>query len=89
VGSVTLQPGNQFQMNEWVFANGKLQTVNGSGSFTVGTDCSIQLTFSPSTGGTTAPVPTSFKGLLVNNGSGFVTIQPDTTSTITGTFVAQ
>jgi len=86
---VTLQPGNQFQMNEWVFSNGKLQTVNANGSFTVGTDCSIQLTFTPSTGGATVPAPTSFKGLLVNNGSGFVTIQPDTTSTITGNFVAQ
>jgi hypothetical protein len=89
VGSVTLQPNSAFSLREWVFSNKQLQTVTANGTYTVGTDCSIQLTFSPSTGGTTVPAPTSFRGVLVNGATGLVTLQPDTTSTIIGEFIAQ
>jgi hypothetical protein len=90
-------PNNGFRLSEWVFSNGNLQSVQTTGTFAVGTDCSLKLTFdangSTVNGGTTGAffvAPTSFRGLLVNPGTGgLVALQPDTTSTITGQFIAQ
>jgi hypothetical protein len=72
-----------------------LNTVTARGTYTIGNDCSIRLTFmedtsSGGTGATSRP-PVAFRGLLVSRNGGVLSIQPESsqTSVITGTFITQ
>jgi hypothetical protein len=83
-------------LHEWVFQNNAVQAFTALGTYTVGSDCSLALSFSNSTGGTTGgtgsatfTAPLSFKGSLVSPTTGLLVIQPDSLTTITGEFVAQ
>jgi hypothetical protein len=94
VGSLTLENNQGFALKEWVFSAGKLQTINTSGTYSVGFDCSLKLTINNSAsanGGTTGAAlsPVAFQGLLVNKNGGVIALQPDAGTTITGSFVAQ
>lgn len=103
VGELQLNGNGGFMMKEWIFQNGANTPVTASGSYTVGTDCSLSLSFAApnlTSGATTgalgsgtkiAPVtaPVTFRGALVNSNTGVIIIQPNSFSTITGEFVAQ
>lgn len=92
VGTITLLPNSGFQLREWIFSNGSLQSVNATGTFTTGTNCTISLAFnagaSSATGGPFR-APTTFRGILTGEGVGVVAVQPDATSTFTGEFIGQ
>jgi hypothetical protein len=84
-----------FVLTEWVLSNGAVSRQMATGTYTIGSDCSLRLTFSPlQSGGSTgsiANLPTSFRGLLVSNSQGLVSFQPtaSSTNTVTGVFVNQ
>jgi len=75
--------------------NGSVQPVTASGSYTVGQNCNISLTFSQNanggTTGSTSGLPTAFNGLLVSNTSGIIAVQPDSTAgdTVAGVVIDQ
>jgi len=92
-------------MKEWIYNNGGIQTATATGSYTVGQDCRLQLTFS-STGNTatgnnsTFQAPTTFLVSLSriatfgNTGvntpaSGTLIVTPMNLSSVVGTFLPQ
>lgn len=95
IGSIQLNNDNTFQLKEWLFSNGKVQTLNNVGSYSVSADCSLSLSFASGSGGTTGAVgaglttPVTFRGALVNSVSGQLVLQPDAQTTLTGQFIAQ
>jgi hypothetical protein len=57
VGRLQLNGQGGFMMQEWVYQYGKTTASNLSGTYTIGSDCSLSLTFNPSSaGGVTAPI---------------------------------
>jgi hypothetical protein len=90
-------------MRQWVYSNGTVQAFTAGGTYSVGSDCRLQLTFAPnsSTGGTTGSVsfntPVTFQAALNNQsnalnnvpGEGFLVIQPMNVTTVVGTFIQQ
>jgi hypothetical protein len=81
-------------LTEWVLSNGTVSRQMATGTYTIGSDCSLQLTISPplsgGTPGSIANLPTSFRGLLVSNTQGLVSFQPTASSnTVTGVFINQ
>jgi hypothetical protein len=75
VGQLQLDGQGGFTMREWVYQYGKTTTTALSGTYTVGSDCGLSLTFAPSANGRTATVitaPLTFKGGLVNATGTFV-----------------
>ena len=95
IGSLFLDGQGGFDMTEWMSANGSVQPLKSSGTYTIGLDCSIKLTFAPSTSGgttgSTSGLPTAFRGLLVSDSSGLIAVQPDQTvgDTVTGVVINQ
>jgi hypothetical protein len=70
-------------MEEAILPSGAVQRVNSTDTYTVGTDCSLRLSFLPGgtglvAGGVTGPFapPSVFGGLLVDNTSGIIGLQP-------------
>jgi hypothetical protein len=82
-------------MTASVLANNSLQRITGAGTYTVGSDCSIKLTFTSGSpaGGTTDLTsflaPLAFRGLLVDPNGGVLSLQPTSSSVLTGQFAAQ
>jgi len=92
-------------MREWIYSGGRTTSVAAAGTYTVGQDCTLSLTFgstgNTSTGGATFQAPTSFRATLDSSsstgqtgqgtqaGTGSVIIQPVSLNTIIGRFVAQ
>lgn len=92
IGSIRLDGQGGFAMQEWLYQNGAASTVSLTGTYTVGTDCSLSLTFTPTSGGTattsiTAPV--SFTGGLMMATTGLITVQSAALTTATGPFISQ
>jgi len=87
LGSVQLNPDGGFALKSWQFSNGSLQSVTSTGTYTIGFDCSVRLTFNPTASGTPAPI--ALRGLLVDQDTGIFTAQPDTSNTLTGEFIVQ
>jgi len=84
-------------MRQWTYSGGRTQTFNGSGTYAVGTDCTLSLTFvaaTPTTGGATgaASAPTAFKATLnstTNSVRGLLILEPVNVATVSGRIVAQ
>jgi hypothetical protein len=96
VGQIQLNADGSFSLHEWISQNGKVQPVTTTGTYKIGSDCSLSLSFASSSGGTTGAVgggsftaPVMFRGALVNATSGLLVVQPDALTTVTGQFVAQ
>jgi hypothetical protein len=91
VGSISIDGNGNFVLSQTVYQNGALSRNTAQGTYTVGVDCSLQLKFNTgsgaSTGGFTPPV--LLRGLVLNNTSGSLAIQPTATDAITGTFTNQ
>lgn len=88
VGSLALDGQGAFTMKEWFSsATGTAQLANASGTYAIGADCSIKLTFQTSDKG----APVAFRGLLVSGSSGLIMVQTDQTATdlVPGTLISQ
>ena len=86
LGSVQLNSDGGFSLRSWQFSNGTLQTVSSTGTYSIGNDCSVRLTFAPTATG--SPSPIALRVFLVDQETGILTAQPDA-SKLTGSFVAQ
>lgn len=73
VGELQLNGQGGFVMQEWVYQYGKTTATTLSGTYTVGSDCSLSLTFTTPSGARSLTAP----------------LQPSALSAITGTFLAQ
>lgn len=86
VGTVTLNSDGGFMVAGWVTAAGSVQSVKAGGRYTIGSDCSLKLTFS---GTPPSGTPTTLRGFLVNHGQGVFSIQPGAQATVTGQLFGQ
>jgi len=90
VGSISLDGSGGFTLTEWAFASGAPTKATSTGTYTVGLNCSLQLTFNPSTTATTGALAgAQFQGLLVTDAGGLVVTQGSTPSVFTGQLIAQ
>ena len=95
VGWLTLDGQGGFTLMEWALSNGSVQPVTASGSYAVGQNCNISLTFSQNANGgatgSSGGLPTASDGLLVGHTSGIIAVQPDSTAgdTVTGVVIDQ
>jgi hypothetical protein len=96
IGTLQLNSDGTFSMKQWTFQNGKMQPATATGTYAIGTDCGLSLTFAKPQGGTTGAAgsttftaPVLFRGALVNPTSGTLVVQPDTLTTVTGQFIQQ
>jgi hypothetical protein len=85
IGSVTLNPDGSFTFRGWTFANGSTQSVTTNGTYTIGLDCSLRLNGAAVSSGS----PLSLRGLLIDQQTGVISIQADSSNTLTGQFVVQ
>ena len=86
LGAISLDPNGGFSLRGWVTSGTSVQSVTAGGSYTIGTDCSLRLTFASPTA---AGVPTSLRGIIINQQAGVFSIQPDNSTTLTGAFASQ
>jgi hypothetical protein len=89
LGTINVDGNGGFAMSAWVYNGSSVKQVTGVGSYSIGTDCSLKLSFNAAlTSGTGLP---SIKSLLLNGSSGGLAVQADssTSNIITGQFVAQ
>ena len=95
IGELQLNGQGGFSMQEWVYEGTIVVPATLTGTYTVGSNCTLSLTFA--TGGTSSAAgvtsailaPVSFTGGLLNGSTGLLTVQPNATSTVTGAFVSQ
>jgi hypothetical protein len=91
IGSLSLNGSGMFTMSQSLYNASGIQRSTSSGTYTVGGDCSVSLSFSSATGASSSNfvAPTSFKLLMIDATTGFISTQPDSTTTLTGTLIAQ
>jgi hypothetical protein len=88
VGSLALDGIGNFNLAQSLVTSAGAQKSTASGTYTVGGDCSVTLKFnSPSN--SSFVIPASFKILMIDSTTGMLALQPDSTSTLTGTLVGQ
>jgi hypothetical protein len=92
IGYITLN-ATTFTITAWAYQNGTVQTANTSGTYTMGSNCSLQLTIPASSGGSPTPTafspPATLSGILVSPTSGLVSLQTSGSGVITGPLIAQ
>ena len=103
MGIVALNNDGTFSLRQWTYSGGRTQSATATGTYTVGTDCTLALTFSSgtpgggSTGGASFQAPTTFRGILHNTATsgrgadaarGSLILQPVNVSTVVGRFVS-
>ena len=90
-GTLNLSGSGTFTMAESLFNASGVTRSTASGTYTVGGDCSVSLTFSKDTGSNSSNfvAPSSFKFLMTDASNGLLAIQPDSATTITGTLSSQ
>jgi hypothetical protein len=79
-------------MTQTSISNGAVTRSKGGGTYVVGTDCSLKLSFSSGFPGTTSNfvAPTSIGGLTSDSTGGVLVTQPTSgSSPVTGTFIVQ
>jgi len=96
---VNLSDSGTFVVREWIYNNGAVQAVTANGTYTVSSDCRLQLTFASGTAGggnVSFSAPVTFTGSLnqaVANGrptsTGSLVVQPANVTTVVGRFIAQ
>jgi len=91
IGSLSVTGNGQFALSQSLYNSGGIQRSTASGTYTVGTDCSLTLKFSttPGANSTNFVAPTSFRALMVDSGNGLLAIQPDSGTLVTGSLIAQ
>lgn len=88
VGYIALTPTG-FSVTEWSYQNGTVQPLTAAGTYTVGNNCSLQLTFNSSSTGAGFVAPAAFNGIMVNTNSGLISLQTSNNTVVTGQFIAQ
>jgi hypothetical protein len=81
-----------FTFTSTSISGGTVSRAKGGGTYTVGADCSLKLSFSSSFPGTTTnfKAPLSISGLTTDSSGGVLIQQPNaTTAPLTGTFIVQ
>ena len=89
IGTIGTDGAGNFAFTLSVAQNGSIVRTRAGGTYTVGADCSLKLTFSPNFPGTTAnfKAPSSLSGLTVDSTGGVLVIQPDSNTTLMGRFI--
>ena len=87
-GSLSLDGIGNFNLSQSLVTSAGPQKSTASGTYTVGGDCSVTLKFN-SSATSSFVVPASFKILMLDSTTGMLALQPDSTSTLTGTLVGQ
>jgi hypothetical protein len=90
-GTVSLSGSGTFTMAQSLYNATGLQRSTSSGTYTVGADCSVSLKFGTTSDAASANfvAPTSFRFLMLDATNGLLAVQPDSSTTVTGTLVAQ
>jgi hypothetical protein len=91
IGILALNGSGAFNMSQSLYNATGVQRSTSSGSYTVGGDCSVALSFSTASGSSSTGfvAPTSFRILMVNSTTGLLSTQPDAKTTLTGSVTAQ
>jgi len=91
IGVLNVSGKGEFQLSSSTYTGSGVTRSTASGTYTVGADCSVALKFSTATGANSAnfKAPSSVRILMVNSSSGMLAIQPDSSTTLTGTLSAQ
>jgi len=79
-----------FTLTQSTYSGTSVQRGNSAGTYAVGQDCSLTLTFSSSAGSSSNfTAPRSFKVLMIDPTTGRLAVQTDANTTLTGLFTAQ
>jgi hypothetical protein len=92
IGTISTDGNGSFTMTQTSISNGAVTRSKGGGTYVVGTDCSLKLSFSSGFPGTTSNfvAPTSIGGLTSDSTGGVLVTQPTSgSSPVTGTFIVQ
>ena len=91
IGAFTLNGTGAFTMSESLFTSTGTARSTSSGTYTVGGDCSLSLSFNTTAGSnsTNFVAPSSLKILMVDASNGLITLQPDASTILTGTITSQ
>lgn len=91
IGSLSLNGSGVFTMSQSLYNASGVQRSTSSGSYTVGNDCSVTLSFSSATGASSTGfvAPVSFRILMTDATGGLLSTQPDANTTLTGAVTAQ
>jgi hypothetical protein len=91
VGVLSVNGNGSFNLTQSTYKSGGVVRSTAQGTYTVGADCSVSLKFSTTAGAnsTNFAAPSSFRVLMVNSSTGQLAIQPDSSTTLTGTLSAQ
>jgi hypothetical protein len=98
-----LDGAGNFTVTEYQFGNTGTQALNGGGTYTVGTNCTLNLSFTKPAAGTPGAFspPTSFASLIGTNGTngnnnnstnastGLIVLQPSNGQVISGVIISQ
>jgi len=78
-------------MTQSTFSGTAVQRSTSAGTYTVGQDCSLNLKFSSAAGANSSnfTAPMSFRVLMTDSTTGEVSVQTDSTNTLTGMIRAQ
>lgn len=92
IGVLNLDGIKNFTMTESVIQNGAVQRSTAFGTYSLGSDCALRLSFASGTnvGSTGAFVPpASINGLVVNSNNGLLTVAPSQSVIAVGEFMGQ
>lgn len=91
IGTISTSGDGSFSLTMTSVNNGAVTRSRAGGTYTVGADCSLKLSFSSAFPGTTANfrAPVSLGGLTTDSSQGLLVLQPDANTSLTGTFVVQ
>jgi hypothetical protein len=92
-----LDGNGNFIVTEYQFGSTGTQALNGSGTYTVGTNCTLNLSFTKPAAGTPGALtpPASFASLIGTNAinssssTGLVVLQPSSGQVISGVVISQ
>jgi hypothetical protein len=91
VGVIATDGNGNFALSQTTTSNGAVSRSKGGGTYSVGADCSIKLSFNPNSPSTTAnfKAPAAVMGLTTDATGGVLVLQPDQNTTLTGLFIVQ
>ncbi|HJZ97508.1 MAG TPA: hypothetical protein VKE70_13455 [Candidatus Solibacter sp.] len=91
IGTFSTDGNGNFSLSQTTIANGTVTRSKGGGTYTIGADCSLKLSFSSSFPGTTAnfKAPSSLNALSSDFSGGVLVQQNDANTVVTGTFIVQ
>jgi hypothetical protein len=105
IGILNLDGNGNFTVTQYQYGSSGTQTLNGSGTYSEGTNCTLNLTFTVAPSGTSGALtpPAAFATLLSTptqtgpnyttggtfTTSGLVTLQPTTGQVISGIIISQ